>query len=44
MDSKELERMQRDFWLNFFNEYLFEHGKISQDVKNHISNLINEVL
>ena len=41
MDDNEIDYMQRNYWLNYFNEYLFEHGCISQDVKDKISELIN---
>jgi len=39
--DKERERFASEFWLNYFNDYLFANGLITEDERNKMSNLIS---
>lgn len=37
-----LTKMAKDFWLNYFNEYFYEKGLITEEEKIKIHNKIDE--
>lgn len=38
--STELEQIEYEVWLNYFNSYLYEHGWITRDMQEQMSLLI----
>ena len=43
MTEKEMEALQREYWLTLMNEYLFRVGVITHDTKENIANLIDQM-